>query len=563
MCQGGTLFDRHSVHFYSAIYTGQETIRTRMRTSGGLVIHESPIPLDTMEELPNSDLADLLRTFRGRGHWQEPSIQGLTGAILALASRVPGKLVDDMHPFKDVGYPYMTNMLYGLKDAWKEKREFHWGRLTEFLSEYCSQDRFWSGEFKVQDDEYNTGYSHVLGEIGSLVQDATQDDDWAMPAEHHEPCIALLKQVCEKYFENPDQDDNGIARDPITHTLNSTSGKLLTASLYLSLKIARTQPESNEEGKNETIWHPQLRALFRDAKSRNVPESFVLIGQYIAQLNYLDEAWLWTTIDGFQVADEALWSQFMSGYLFSSRVYADFYPKMITHYSRAIQFSAESKDFRERLVEHCALGYMANIDEFQLRSGTILHALIKQNQAADLVKLIHTFEGRPRFDPKKKDAARSSLFESILAFWRFLYDKFGQKPTEDERVVLSEVVKLTMFIDVLTEEYTEWILQAAPYVQKRFNASRLLELLTYQIKRGESEEIAGYIARIMETMTEHYLPDYRDEHVRQIVEFVYDNGDASAKELADSVVDKYARAGMHFLRQIWEKYNDQSQERAM
>ncbi len=56
-------------------------------------------------------------------------------------------------------------------------------------------------------------------------------------------------------------------------------------------------------------------------------------------------------------------------------------------------------------------------------------------------------------------------------------------------------------------------------------------------------------------MLEKFTPDYDQEHIRSIVEFLYDAG---ATDSASKICNIYGARGQEFLRDIYEKYSSRT-----
>jgi hypothetical protein len=80
----------------------------------------------------------------------------------------------------------------------------------------------------------------------------------------------------------------------------------------------------------------------------------------------------------------------------------------------------------------------------------------------------------------------------------------------------------------------------------------LTEYLDELKAKGEKSETAKYIGNIYLKMLEKITPDYDQEHIRSIVEFLYSAGSTDS---ADRIFNIYASRGHEFLRDVHDKHN--------
>jgi hypothetical protein len=88
------------------------------------------------------------------------------------------------------------------------------------------------------------------------------------------------------------------------------------------------------------------------------------------------------------------------------------------------------------------------------------------------------------------------------------------------------------------------------------NYSFFIEYLNDLKEKGNKVKNAHYIGKIFLEMLKDFTPDYDKEHIKAIVQFMFETGDNKVKELANEICDIYSRRGYEtLLRDIWEKYN--------
>jgi hypothetical protein len=145
------------------------------------------------------------------------------------------------------------------------------------------------------------------------------------------------------------------------------------------------------------------------------------------------------------------------------------------------------------------------------------------------------------------------IVDKIISCWKWIYDnkyktKLKEDISADDKKILSTLGKLTIFLPHINEEYSQWLLLAVPYANEGFYSSFIIEYLD---KFDDTQSI-GYAGKIFLKMLEHFITDFRQEHIRSIVEKLYTN---KFKEDADNICNIYGMKGYEFLRDLYEKYN--------
>jgi hypothetical protein len=152
------------------------------------------------------------------------------------------------------------------------------------------------------------------------------------------------------------------------------------------------------------------------------------------------------------------------------------------------------------------------------------------------------------------DARR--IRKQILEFWKAIYQRYQVKEDEEldknDKLLLSKLSKLTVFLHEIDEDNLQWLLQVAPYVKEDFSSPFFIEYLDRLKDSGDKAKTAGYIGTVFLTMLDHFTPDYDEAHIRSIIEFIYQAG---LTEKANTICNIYGSRGHKFLRDIYEKYN--------
>ena len=250
----------------------------------------------------------------------------------------PNKFADNLEPFEDVGFIYVYKILDGLKEAYKEKKSFNWGKVFDFIDRYIKKDQFWKDEYIVEKDEWLGGADHewVTGIIAELIEEGTRDDSWAFSEDHFDKA----KEIIFYLLREPKEDKD--ITDYVTYTLNTPCGKLITALVYLALRIARLNGKKGI--KKEPKWDEQYKNKYDEMLEKEVIEAYTNFGRYLPNLSYLDKNWATDKVyDLVSESGSKYWEAFMDGYLSIGTVYDDLYELMRPHYKYGLSYDFKDK----------------------------------------------------------------------------------------------------------------------------------------------------------------------------------------------------------------------------
>lgn len=542
--------------FFTPLYEEQKKVtgidkedfsyKTEFKTSEGF--GPSPLTKEEMLSLTNADLATRLKEFRSENKWEGKTVAGFAIALKEAVMMNPAKFTENLTPFEDVGFIYVYKILDGLKDVWKENKTIDWGKVFDFILPYIKKNQCWNDDYIVERETWLGGADHqwVTGIIAELLQEGTRDDSWAFSEEYFEKA----RDVIFTLLKEPGKEKEDIT-DYVTYTLNTPSGKLITALVYLALRIARVNGKKGI--KREPKWDESYKNKFDEMLGKEVIEAYTYLGRYLPNLSYLDKSWVDNNVE--KLASESggrYWEAFMDGYLSIGKVYDDLYELMKPHYQYGISYDFKEKRNREHLIQHICIGYFRNHEK--LHEPDSLFRKIIDAWKHDQIKEIIGFFWMQRDFLTGSSEENEKMKGKIIEVWRQLYRKYKGKDekslTQEDKKILSSVSRLAVFLHKIDPESYEWLMLSAYYVHEDFNSSFFIKYLDELKNKGDRKETAKYIGEIYLAMLEKFTPDYDQKHIRSVVEFLRDAG---AQENALKICNIYGSRGQEFLRDIYEK----------
>ncbi len=507
----------------------------------------SPLTKEQILQMPNQELAEYLRTFKTVDFWEGPTINGLSNMLRSSAQEKPEKFIDDLNPFLKTGYLYVYNILMGIRDAWEWKKAIDWGKLFNFIKEYITPEDFWDDKYKIEGDDWKANHLWVVGMIGELIRQGTYDDSWAFSEEHFQTAQEVLFFIIDKMVERKEI-EQPISGDFVTFALNSSWGKITEALFLLALRIKRVEKKSNKP--QPVSWELGIKDKYDLLLNNEILESYVWLGFYLPYFYYMDKEWTENRIKELETiysTNKQLWEAFMNGHLFGREIYYELYILMRKHYDIAINYQFENEDLHDQLIRYICVGYLQGIEDIN-DTNSLLRKIIDKWKISEIKQMISFFR------MLKREEQNEQIKSKIISFWRWIYEnKYKEKQenelTGDDKKILSELCKLTVFLPEIDSENFEWLKISAPFVDFSYHSSLFIEYLNNLKDKGES---VNFIGKIYLEMLKHTTPYFRQEDIQSIVEYLYQNG---KKEEADEICNIYAERGYEFLIPLYEKYN--------
>jgi len=511
-----------------------------------------PSPLskeDILHMLTANKLSSYLKDFKSTSFWEEgATVGGLAKLIKECATEQPTKFIDNLSPLINTGFIYIYEIFDGIRDAWSKKLDITWGKLFEFMHLYINRDEFWRDEFIVEKEDFLGGANHfwIVGIITDLIQQGTRDDSWSFDKQY----LTTAERILFLIFDNLEEEKEEEKSDYVTHALNSSHGKTLSAFINLALRIARTNDRASD--KAEIKWSPEIKGKYDELLEKKIIESYTFVGRYLPNLLYLDKAWTEEKVKSLYPGTvDKYWVAFMEGYLSIGTVYDDLYKLMFPHYRRGITYEFKNKHDNEHLVQHIALGYLLGNEDIN-NPESLFRTILDAWNRDQILDVVSFFWSNQRYIEDEKEESQE-IVDKIISCWKWIYDNKYQNIiesaiTDDDRKILSKIARLTVFLPEINEEYSKWLILAAPFANESYNSSFFVEYLN----KFNDPESLNYVGKIFLKMLNYFLPDYPYENIKSIVEKLYVN---KYKDDADQICNIYGMESSDILRDLYDKYN--------
>jgi len=516
---------------------------------GGFINPISPIEVPEIHQKSNEDIADYLMGYvEEKSGWDSPSEEGLERALYFATKSKPEKFDNNLKPFLEVPLNYIHRIIWGFCDAWTDKKEINWSNVLDFCKHIVLSDKFI--EINHKEDVY--GYTdRIISQIADLLIEGTKDDSHAFDRVHlpkAEEIILIMLKLTDTHIQNPE--------DLLFSTLNSARGHIFSALVEYVLRIARL----DDHKKLQSKWDENIKDEFTRRLNRIIEPSLewsVSLGKYLPNLYYVDKSWVEENINNiFPKDDDGHWQATMEGYLFISHIlYNSLYKllKINGHYLKAIDTKFKNESIRKRLIDHICIGYLRGKDDLIGEKSLFLRCLNHWNKD-DILEMIFYFWMQRKYllddnNSAENNPEKLAVLQKIIEFWRHVYEKLNKIDilSENDTEILSAISELLCYIEDIDDEKLSWITLSAKSIEQDPNIPYLLENLDRLSDTSPDEVGVIYL-----TILTHYTPrDYKN-HIRSIVEKLYNSGNI---ENANRICNMYFRHGFEFLRDIYENYN--------
>ncbi len=484
----------------------------------------SPIGAEELLKKSNMEITVFLKEFRAKDVWGSPSQEGLSTAFKTCVLGDPQRFSEGIDTFKDIPPVYIHSLISGFSDAWREKKDFSWETVFNFIEQLIKTDKYWQEESKNQRADYR---NWIISRILELIKEGTKSDNNAFDP-------SLLLQAEKILFLIADKIDSSF----------QDRHNLYSAMILFSLRYARLYKKDEKERWVETIKEYFDRHV--NLKLNPTKEFYHVLGEYLLKLIYLDEQWVNDNINRMFPSDnEKYWeTSFSYHVLNTNKVYKEIYfmLKEAGIWQKAIGYDFEDGHVTEHMIQHFCISYIEGWEKLD-DSKSLIKTILERHNAQELneiIRFIGTF---------KQNITEEKLIRA-KELWKVLYDILKEKQTETEyKRLISNLSRWISLLDKIDQETFEWLKFSARYVEVNYNSPRFIENLSRLVKANQEEVGTIYL----EILNSNVYPNFDEKDIKNIVKSLYESGQ---KECAHKICVLYMSQGNSLLKPIYEQYHN-------
>lgn len=520
-------------------YENQGKVRLR---SGSI----SPISVDDLIEKSNEEIVDILRSFKPTDSWDGPNVEGLAKVLEQAVENEPDRFADRIDIYVNLPYTYLFSIFHGFIQAHEKNKDFHWESVLDFCLLNLNNPDFKSGNLIFPEDRRRVSEVSVVQAIADLISTGTKNDKNSFDLALLPKAKEIIQSLAD-YLE-PTVDFKEPQINYPTYTLNSTSGKILTALLYYSLRRARNFFQFEDNGK----WEPELKSIFEKALLDKVIDAYIIEGLYFEQFCYLDKDWITVQVNNNKNIAERDWFAFMNGLIFGQPPFnQSIYELCYFHYEKIIQSDLAIKSiYNNGLVRHFVAFYFWKYED--LSSKKLVYTLLKTGKPDLINEFIRFVAQQPDYPKGLSHDERSKFEKLIFELWDFIIKEYQNPKNDDERKLLALMLRMIEFFEKIDEAIISLVITSLPYIDSTFEVHDLLENLDSLKDNGPANEVAKLIGEVLIKLE---LKDviHRGQQliIIDLVSFLFENGQ---NDIAKQFCNKMAIDQQFFLNETYLKY---------
>ncbi len=287
----------------------------------GLIGNISPLSVDEILRMNLKETKIYYEDFeRQQNDFLGPSPSGFLDNLTMAIRQNPEHFTTDLGIPKDANLTLLNAWITGLQQSWREeKKVFECSEVLAFCLEILSNEDFW-----VQHNLEERENLWFVSTLITFLEDGTRNYDQAFD----QVLLPTVKNILILIHLN-----NKVEISDYTElsmkVLNNSKGKIYSAMLQYSLRIARL------EKKEKDRWDTEIRLLFDEKikSEKNDLLLFYVTGQFLPNLKYLDTVWVEENFNEiFPIGQNETWRAAIAGYFFHHRqVYIDIFTLFEKH----------------------------------------------------------------------------------------------------------------------------------------------------------------------------------------------------------------------------------------
>ena len=496
----------------------------------------SPIDEDELKKKTNDEIAAYINLYKDEEYsCKDTTRVNLASSVRKFISNDPVRFATDLKPFLAIPRKYQYEFLRGFEEAWRNNRDFDWQELLPFMKKLIGDGSFWSEEKKEGGSDYNRW---IADTIADLIQEGTKNDKHAFSPD----LLPITEQIILLLLKNV-KSEMSMMNDLVTSVLNSSKGKVFMAAINYSLRYARLYGRDKKNRWVESIKYEFTERL--DKTKEPGLEFSIVIGQYLLNLNYLDNQWVVSNFNKiFDLESDKHWEAAFIGYIVMTSTVSEEMYKLLRdngHYEKGLLYSFGDEHAADKLVQNIAIGYLAGWDDLADATG-LLRKLLKTGSTEHISELV-TFMWTSRDKDDKK------FIRKIKPLWKAIIEILTQNIEKEEyRIIASKLVNWLSLVHTIDDDIYEWLQISVKVRKENWDFVFFIEYLRRHVMKTPTT-VGNLYLKMLDAGN---YPDYKKEDIVAIVQALYD---LKEKETANRICNIYRSKGFEFLRETFEKNN--------
>jgi len=513
---------------------------------------KSPKELDELSKETIPDVIEFLISFVPQeGTWMvDPSVEGLGRIFQSDVTARPIEYSEHADLLKDckLSFDYHSNYFLGIESAIKKTSNINFEKVIDLIH-YVS---FLEQETNEKFDTLR--YVKIRGL--SLLERLMYKKEYVFTNETKNRIKEIIDILLEYELGKTSDEDEG-NYDPVSRSLNSVRGMAMHCLVAFGLYEKRIAKESNKDYVSTKMSPFVKRGLTRKLNKSSDPCIGVhsVFGQYLPQLNYLDDEWVSESID--QIFPSAkgkykYWYAAWNSYLGYSDVFADTFPKLISQYDRYLDSLLDSVSndnnypMDNKISSHLLKAYLLNLIDIDSEDNL----LIKYYQNSDDKSRSHGVFWLSQVLESQKPSREDIIWEKTWKLWKWRLEAISpEKGIDEYQEELSSYARLLKSIPIDFSEVYPVLNEILNYIRRDFEVGLVIEYLVENCN-NHPELTNSMLLEMIKSRKELYIRDKIIEKITKILSAAFEGNNQSKKIAIETINILGETGGVYELRSL-------------
>ena len=515
----------------------------------------SPKSQEELARMTVGEIVAFLKTWESASWHESPNSLGRD--LSSLAEADPQRFAKNATAFKGLDATYVREVIWGLWEALKNKRDFDWGPVLELCEWVVAQPYEIPGrDAKGLDWHKDPHWGWSFKAVADLIHIGLEARECTIPFAFRARVWQMIAELAEDSELTPEHEAK-YHTSPADGSINTTRGVAMHAVIEYALWVRR-----NIEKEPESVWRgfehvPEVETVLEQHLEPSHDPALAVravYGQHTFALDYLDREWTAAHVPRIFPHDEAskdYWSAAWDSFIRFAEPNADLFHRLEGEYRHAIaQLDASAdEDYHrsrsvEKLAEELMLFYWNGELDSQDQNGLLslfyektpsylrAHAIesvgrMLQSSKNDVSEEVVQRLKRLWISRLKaaREADEISVYqEELAAFgWWFASERFEEnwalerltesieigKGIEDKKQVVAYLTTLAVVMPHLVALALRLIVESASYSDVYLYSDEAKEVLQ-SLLASDSKEARGLARRTIDRLLSLGHRDFRD-----------------------------------------------------
>ena len=225
-----------------------------------------------------------------------------------------------------------------------------------------------------------------------------------------------------------------------------------------------------------------------------------------------------------------------TGYLYSSKVYIEYYKIMQNNIIQALDYRFQDKNIRERLIKYITFTYLIGFEEVD-STAKPFEKIIKDWEVSSIENVLATcfVVGENNFDKKEKYEIAKTKMLRILHEIFIKYENRTDPLSTEEQALIQKSFRVLDKFDSINPQLSDYLKFAFTFSINSFNELNIINYFERNIKKRDTDDKG-----IQDLIYRYFIdarPQFPKDKIEQLLSYL--NGrEGGVKQLAE-ILSRY------------------------